>query len=72
MTTAIEIQHSTAIEAIKQDLAEIEEYVESFSLADAMRAGSKHTNQLRQGWHNESGVCALSAAYLACRARDIV
>lgn len=46
----------------------------SYTLADAMREGSAVTNQKIGGWTDPQNgeTCALSAAYLACRARGLV
>lgn len=67
------ITEHPAIEQIKADLAEIEEtVVMGYTLADAMREGSQHTEQART-WLGESGsVCALSAAFLSAKARGRV
>lgn len=61
------------LEALKEELSvvELDVLTEGFTLADAMREGSKHTGQAEGTYvdaeNNE--VCALSAAALAVKAR---
>lgn len=67
------ITEHPAIEQIKADLAEIEETVMTgYTLADAMREGSKHTEQARTWLDSNGEVCALSAAFLSAKARGRV
>lgn len=57
------------VEEIKNTLGEIEMNVlTKYTLADAIREGSAVTEQA-YGWGDGERVCALSAAYLAARAR---
>lgn len=60
------------IEALRQELAPIEEsVVMNYTLADAIREGSKNTEQA-SGWGNGATACALSAAWTAAKARDYI
>lgn len=56
----------------REGLAEVEERVHTFSLADAIRAGSKHTEKATTWVSSDGRVCALSAAALAVKARESV
>lgn len=68
MSTTV-IPHPS-VDLIKQDLAEIElDVLSNFTLADAIREGSKHTNQLHYTFVHDNGLCALSAAYMSAQAR---
>lgn len=59
-----------AIEKIRADLAVIElDVTTSYTLADAMREGARHTGQMTGGYVDESTSCGLGAAYLAAVAR---
>ena len=63
-------------EAIKKDLGDIELDVttKGYTLADAIREGSKTTEMKEGGWGDEDGsmVCALSTGWLAAKARGIL
>jgi hypothetical protein len=62
-----------ALDALRKELTDIEARDHTYSLADAIREGSSVTGQKISGWHDEQGnVCALSAAYLAVRARGLL
>lgn len=68
----MKLEEHPALDIMKQELAEIEAVVNTYSLADAIREGSKHTGQCVGNWYNEQGeVCALSAAFLALEARGL-
>lgn len=54
---------------MKEELADIEEYVSGYTLADAIRDGSQHTDKMSGGFYNQSEACALSAAALAIKAQ---
>lgn len=47
---------------------------ERFTLADAIRLGSRVTDQKIGSWYDDDGstACALSAAYIAARARGFI
>jgi hypothetical protein len=65
-----DIKHP-AIEEIKADLAEIElDVLCNFTLADAMREGAQHTDQITGDFLPANGnACALGAAFLSIKAR---
>lgn len=53
--------------------ATLEPIVGEYTLADAIREGSTVTSQALGNWTDEEGgVCALTAAYLACKARHLL
>lgn len=52
-----------ALRAIELDV------ITGYTLADAMREGSRVTGQKIHGWVDASSSCAIGAAYLAARAR---
>ena len=55
-----------------QEAVGIRDEEDSYTLADAMREGSKVTNQAIGSWTGVQGeTCALSAAYLAVKARGL-
>lgn len=59
------------IDQLRKDLAIIEEeVVTGYTLADAMREGCTVTEQARN-WGNGDNACALSAAYIAAKARGL-
>lgn len=60
------------LEQLKKECAEIEFKTHEYSLADAMREGSKATTQKLGGWGEGEMACALSAGILAARARDFL
>lgn len=68
---ALELQ-----DKLKTELADIELGVitQGYTLADAIREGASVTGHMKGGWYTRNGetVCALSAAYIAARARGIV
>jgi hypothetical protein len=70
MTTIIEER----VDALKQMFAEIELGVltEGYTLADAIREGSQVSDQKIGGWGDGKNACALTAAYMAAKARDLV
>lgn len=63
------------VEELREVLGEIEMDVltEGYTLSKAIREGSSTTGQ-SVGWHNKdmSLICALSAGYLAAKARGII
>ncbi|MET0711077.1 MAG: hypothetical protein ABWZ30_01035 [Jiangellaceae bacterium] len=62
-----------AIEAIKADLAVIElDVTTSYTLADAMREGARHTGQLNGDFVRADASCGLGAAFLSAAARGYV
>ncbi len=65
------IETHPALEELERELAEVEAEVNKYSLADAIREGSGPTKQATT-WIVGENVCALSAAYLALRARGLV
>lgn len=70
---AIDVLRADLDANTKADLGQIELGVlTSYTLADAMREGSSVTEQAIGGFRKGDQVCALSAAYLAARARDYV
>ena len=59
-------------ERLKADLADLEEDVTTYSLADAIREGASKARQCHTGWSGADGsVCALSMAAAAVRARGL-
>lgn len=59
-----------AIESLKSELSEIEmKVLTNYTLADAIREGSSVTEQAIGSYQEGEKVCALSAAYLAAKAR---
>ena len=67
MTTVVDSH--PAIDLLREEFAGIEERVSKFDLADAIRAGSKHTDKATT-WRSGDSVCALSAALIATKARS--
>lgn len=60
------------IEELKSDLALIDEMVTvGYTIADAIREGCNKTEKTA-GWGDGSTACALSAAYMAAKARNIL
>jgi hypothetical protein len=53
---------------------DLEAMVRPYTLADAIREGSSVTDQHIGGWVDESSnkACALSAAFVACKARGMI
>jgi hypothetical protein len=51
---------------------ELKVITESYTLADAIRDGARHTEGQYGGYYNSdmNSACALTAAYLALKARD--
>lgn len=62
------LENHPVLDEMREELNNIEEYATKYTLADAIREGSKHTEQL-SGWYNEDSACAMSAAALAVKAR---
>lgn len=58
-------------EELKRDLGEIELKTMEFTLADAIREGSKNTTQA-YGWGNGETACALTAAVISAKARGYI
>jgi len=68
----IEKQFAPAVEGLKEMLAGIEEkVVMNYTLADAIREGSK-TSQQEYNWGSGDRACALSAAAIAASARGYI
>lgn len=67
----MEILTMPVYEEMRAELREIEQYTMKYSLADAIREGSLYTVQNSENWFDvsQNSACALSAAYLAARAR---
>lgn len=62
-----------AVEQIKKELAEIElDVTTSYTLADAIREGAKHTGQQFSGWIQDENSCALGAGLLSAVARGYI
>lgn len=53
---------------LEAELGTIELNTMRYTLADAMREGSRHTTQA-QGWGDGESACALSAAAIGAKAR---
>jgi hypothetical protein len=61
------------IEHLRETLGEIELGVlTSYTLADAIREGSSVTGQKTGGWGDGHSACALTAGYIAAKARNYV
>lgn len=57
-------------EEIKSMLTDLEQRVETYTLADAIREGGKHAPGQAEDWaYNTGEVCALSAAAASIKAR---
>ena len=70
MTATVEERFAPAIDDLKAMLSEIEEKVNSYSLADAIREGSK-TSKQAYNWGSGHEACALSAAVISIKARGL-
>lgn len=67
------VDNHPAIDALKADLALIEEkVVTGYTLADAIREGSSVTDQAYNAYRTGDNVCALSAGLIAAKARGYV
>ena len=64
------ITEHPAIERLRVELKEIEAKVTTYSLADAIREGSTVTEQMIGDYYDNERACALSAAFIATRARN--
>jgi len=76
-TKTLEPTQHAAIEKIQADMASDLREIElgvltNFSLADAIREGSKHTTQKIGGYVDKDSACALGAAYLSAQARGYI
>ena len=61
------------IEQLREDLAGIElDVLTSYTVADAMREGARHSAQKIGGYVDETSACGLGAAYLAAAARGYI
>lgn len=70
--STIEKTFAPAVEGLRKELALIEEQVVTgYTLADAIREGSKHSTQ-KNNWGGGESACALSAAAIAATARGYV
>jgi hypothetical protein len=66
-----DISEHPAIDYLREVFEEIEDNVSKYSLADAIREGSSVTEGT-VGWFDmNGGVCAMTAAYVAARARGL-
>lgn len=54
---------------LKSELGEIELRSMEFTLADAIREGSRVTDHSQQGWGDGETACALTAAIISAKAR---
>lgn len=71
-TTRILPQEDAVIERLRATLGEIEmDVLTSYTLADAIREGSSTTEQAFS-WGSGESACALSAGYLAAKARGFI
>jgi hypothetical protein len=72
-TKAVELRHLIGIDPeTEKELSDIETKVTTkYSLADAIREGCLVTKPA-QGWGTGETACALSAAYIAAKARGFV
>lgn len=62
----------TNIERLKQELSDIElDVLTGYTLADAIREGCSVSKQA-YNWGDGDTACALSAAYMAARARGYI
>ncbi len=62
-----------ALDKIKADLAEIGlDVFTSYTVADAMREGAKHTEQKHGGWVDPARSCGLGAVWLSAKARGYI
>lgn len=70
MTTITELP---GLEHLKEMFKDIEETVNTYSLADAIREGSSVTTKQTDGWYDvdANATCALSAALIAVKARGL-
>mgnify|MGYP003624026848 CR=1 FL=1 len=67
------IDNHPATDTLKADLAAIEErVVTGYTLADAIREGSKVTEQANGAYRMGNNVCALSAGLISAKARGYV
>jgi len=67
------LEELEGLETLKEELQEIEQYTEGYTLADAIREGSTATKQEVGDWYGtDNSACALSAAYLAAKARGLI
>lgn len=58
---------------LRKELALIEEdVVTGYTLADAIREGSKVTEKATDSWGNGDTACALSAGLIAAKARGLL
>lgn len=62
------LDNHPVIDKMRRELEEIEEKATKYTLADAIREGSRHTKQLKD-WYDNDSACAMSAAAMAVRAR---
>ncbi len=58
---------------LRKELGEIElDVIGNYTLADAIREGSKVTEHCQDGWGNGANACALSAAVISAKSRGYV
>jgi hypothetical protein len=69
----MKLEELEVVETLRNELEAIEKYTQGYTLADAMREGSSVTGQKTGHWYSKDNkACALSAAYLAAKARGII
>lgn len=71
MSTAFDQKAAELSDVLRAELGEIGLKAQQYSLADAIRDGSRVTTQARN-WGNGHTACALSAAVIAGKARGLV
>lgn len=69
MSTVKPMTEDEIITALRESELEV---MTSYTLADAIREGSTVTDQSVGGWGAGPNACALSAAYLATKARGYI
>lgn len=71
MTTAFDTKVAELSDQLKAELGDIDLAAGKYTLADAIREGSKVTTQA-YNWGSGDSACALSAAAVGARARGIL
>lgn len=72
MKTQLPMAVELLSDELREDLAEIEDAVTTYSLADALREGASKGTQMHGNWVGPNGsVCALSMAAAAVRSRGL-
>lgn len=66
-------QKSQELKELRQELGEIElGVIGHYTLADAIREGSKVSEHNQAGWGDGNSACALTAAVIAAKSRDYI